>query len=371
MQATVRDISRLMESLYPPYIAEEWDNVGLQIGSPTNPVKKIMVTLEADKEIIKEAIEQQADLIITHHPFFFKPIKSIRYNHPQGELIRSIIQHNINVYVAHTNLDAGSTGLNQFLAEKLELQNIVLLDANYNETLYKLVVYVPEENESQVRQSITLAGAGHIGKYSHCTFRIPGTGTFLPRDGSQPFIGTPGQLEEVREYRLETIVPRNILDQVLDSMRKSHPYEEVAYDIYPLANKGQGYSSGRIGVLSQPMTLKDFCLHVKQKLNINILRFVGDEQERVKKIALVSGSGASFINKAHQRGCDLLLTGDLKYHEAKDAEALGIKIIDAGHQQMERWMAPLLAEQLRSGCADKGYELEIMMKYSAECIRTT
>ncbi|NLV22714.1 MAG: Nif3-like dinuclear metal center hexameric protein [Syntrophomonadaceae bacterium] len=369
MQATVRDISRLMESLYPPYIAEDWDNVGLQIGSLASPVKKIMVTLEADQEIVNEAIEQQIDLIITHHPLFFKPIKSINFNRPQGKLIKNIIQHNINIYTAHTNLDAGSTGLNEYLAEKLELQDITLLDASYSETLYKLVVYVPEEHETQVRQSITAAGAGHIGKYSDCTFRIQGTGTFLPREGSQPFIGATGQLEEVREYRLETIVSRNILDQVLDSMKQSHPYEEVAYDIYPLANKSLTYSPGRIGVLPQPMPLKEFCLHVKQKLDINTLRFVGDDQDMVKKIALVSGSGAGFINKARQQGCDLLLTGDLKYHEAKDAQALGLKVADAGHQQMERLMAPLLAEQLRTGCADMGYELEIIIKYSSECIK--
>jgi dinuclear metal center YbgI/SA1388 family protein len=370
MLASVKDISRLMESFYPLYIAEEWDNVGLQIGSPASPVKKIMVTLEVDREIVREAIAQQIDLIITHHPFFFKPIKSIKFNQPQGELIQQIIQHNINVYAAHTNLDAGSSGLNQYLAEKLELQNIVLLDAGYQESLYKLVVYVPEEHEKKVRQSITAAGAGHIGKYSHCTFRLPGTGTFMPLEDSHPFIGTLGQLEEVREYRLETVVPHNLLGHVLNNMKKSHPYEEVAYDVYALSNKGPAYSPGRIGVLSSPMTLQEFCRHVKQKLAIDTVRFVGDANDQVKKIALVSGSGAGYINKAHRQGCDLLLTGDLKYHEAKDAEALGLKVVDAGHQQMERLMAPLLAEQLRAGCADKGYEPEIIIKYSDECIKT-
>ena len=369
MQAAVRDISRLMEALYPPYIAEEWDNVGLQIGSYANQVKKIMVTLEADKEIVSEAIKQQIDLIITHHPLFFKPVKAINFDNPQGDIIRNLIQHNISLYAAHTNLDAGSTGLNQYLAEKLELQNITLLDASYSETLYKLVVYVPQDYEVQVRQSITDAGAGHIGKYSHCTFRMPGTGTFLPREGSQPFIGVTGQLEEVVEIRLETIVPQKKLDQVLAAIKKNHPYEEVAYDIYPLVNQDLSYSPGRIGVLPESMNLRKFCEHVKQKLAINNLRVVGDEQDMVNKIALVSGSGAGFINAAHRNGCDLLLTGDVKYHEAKDAQALGLKIADAGHQQMERLMAPLLAEQLRAGCAAKGYAPEIIIQYSQECIK--
>ena len=370
MQATVRDVSRLMEALYPIHIAEEWDNVGLQVGSMTDPVERIMITLEADQEMVSEAIQNKIDLLITHHPLFFKPVKSINFDRPQGELIKNLIRHNINLYSAHTNLDAGSTGLNQYLAEKLELQQIKLLDSSYRETLYKLVVYVPEYHEARVRESITAAGAGHIGKYSHCTYRVAGTGTFLPREGSQPFIGTTGQLEEVREYRLETIVPKALLGRVLDSMKRSHPYEEIAYDIYPLANQGLSYSPGRIGVLPRSMTLREFCLLVKQKLEINTLRIVGDEEDVVKKVALVSGSGAGFIDQAHRQGCDLLLTGDLKYHEAKDAQAFGLKIIDAGHQQMERLMAPLLAEQLQAGCSEKGYELEIITKFSRECIKT-
>ncbi len=370
MKVTVRDVSRLMEALYPARIAEEWDNVGLQIGSMADPVQRIMITLEADREMVNEAIQQKIDLIITHHPFFFKPIKSIHFDRPQGELIKNLIRHNIHLYSAHTNLDAGSTGLNQYLAEKLELQQIKLLDSSYRETLYKLVVYVPEDHETRVRESITAAGAGHIGKYSHCTYRVAGTGTFMPGEGSQPFIGMTGQTEEVREYRLETIVPKKLLGKVLDSMKQSHPYEEVAYDVYSLVNQGLTYSPGRIGFLPHSMTLRECCLHVKQKLALETLRMVGNEEDEVKKIALVSGSGAGFIEQAHRQGCDLLLTGDLKYHEAKDAQALGLRIIDAGHQQMERLMAPMLAEQLRAGCIEKGYDLEILTNFSQECIKT-
>jgi dinuclear metal center YbgI/SA1388 family protein len=358
-----------MEALYPPYIAEDWDNVGLQVGSNANPVKKIMVTLEADQEIVSEAIQQQIDLIITHHPLFFKPIKAINFDRPQGTLIKNLIQHNISLYAAHTNLDAGSTGLNQYLAEKLELQDITLLDASYHEKLYKLVVFVPEDFETRVRQSITDAGAGHIGKYSHCTFRQPGIGTFLPQKGSRPFIGQSGQLEEVAEIRLETIVPQPVLNKVLESLKTCHPYEEVAYDLYPLINQNLAYSPGRIGVLPEPMSLSRFCEHVKQKLAINALRVVGNDQDMINKIALVSGSGAGFINAASQNGCDLLLTGDVKYHEAKDAQALGLRVVDAGHQQMERLMAPLLADQLRAGCAAQGYEAEIIIQYSSDCIK--
>lgn len=369
MGATVGDISRLLESLYPPYIAEEWDNVGLQIGTLAAPVDKVMITLEADREIIDAAVSQSVDLIITHHPFFFKPVKSINFNLPQGDLIKDVIRNHINIYSAHTNLDAGSQGLNQFLAEKLGLEQIELLDASYSEPLYKLAVYVPESYEDAVRQNLTEAGAGHIGKYSGCTFRTLGAGTFQPEEGSLPFIGRIGQLEEVREYRLETVVPQHLLGPVLDGMKQSHPYEEVAYDIYPLDNKNLSYSPGRIGFLPEPETLAQFCERVKRTFALDALRAVGDDQSMVRKIALVSGAGAGYIGAASRQGCDLLLTGDLKYHEAKDAQALGLKLVDAGHQQMERLMAPLLAQQLRESCKRAGYELEFLIQHSRECIR--
>lgn len=370
MQAKVRDISSILEFHYPPYIAENWDNVGLQIGSMDSLVRKILVTLEVDAEVLNEAVISQADLIITHHPFFFKPVKSINFDHPQGGLIKTMIQHNISLYAAHTNLDAGNKGLNQYLAEKLELQDISLLDSSYSEALYKLVVYVPREYEPIVREKITAAGAGHIGKYSHCTFRSMGTGTFLPGESSQPFIGQTGQLEEVEEYRLETIVPQNILSKVLDSMKASHPYEEIAYDLYPLSNQSLVYSLGRIGFLNNAVNLQEFCDYVKQKLHIDTLRVEGDWHNKVRKIAIVSGAGTSFINIAHKQGCDLLLTGDLKYHEAKDAQALGLNIVDAGHQQMERLMVPLIAALLQKNCNKMGYDFEIIMNQGSDCIKT-
>jgi len=370
MQARVRNVSSILETHYPSYTAEKWDNVGLQIGSYDCSVSKIMVTLEVDAAVLSEAVTQQVDLIITHHPLFFKPIKTINYDQPQGDLIKTMIQHNINLFAAHTNLDAGSHGLNQYLAEKLELQDIALLDCSYSEALYKLVVYVPRDHEQNVRQAITDAGAGHIGKYSHCSFRSLGTGSFLAGEGSRPFIGQPGELEEVEEYRLETIVPQRILDKVLGSMKTSHPYEEIAYDLYPLSNQNLAYSPGRIGQLNESVSLREFCVYVKQKLQIDTLHVVGDWQNRVRKIALVSGAGTSFINTAHAQGCDLLLTGDLKYHEAKDAQALGLNIIDAGHQQMERLMAPLVADLLRESAIILGYELEIMAHISSDCIKS-
>lgn len=370
MQVMVKDISRILEAQYPPHLAEKWDNVGLQIGSSQSPVHKIMVSLDLDREILSQAIAQQVDMIITHHPLFFNPIRKIDYEQAQGDLIAGIIKNNINVYAAHTNLDAASRGINQYLAEKLELLDIQLLDQQHIEKLYKLVVYVPVSHEAAVREAIADMGAGHLGNYSHCSFRSSGTGTFLPRAGSNPYIGEPGKLQEVEELRLETIVPQNILEAVISRMKAAHPYEEVAYDLYPLQNQGQSFSLGRIGKLADPVSLQEFCTHVKDRLQLDNLRVVGNWQDNVQKIAIVSGAGASFMSVAKAQGCDLLLTGDLKYHEARDAEAMDLAVIDAGHQGSEQLMAVLVADLLQESCQKLGYDIDISATFAVECIKT-
>lgn len=370
MQAKVIDICRIMEAQYPLCLAEKWDNPGLQIGAMENSVKKVMVSLDLDQEILDQAVEQQIDLIITHHPLFFHALKRIDYGQPQGQLIAGVIRNNINVYTAHTNLDAASFGLNQYLAEKLGLLDIELLDHQHAEKLFKLVVYVPLSHEAAVRQAIGDAGAGHLGSYSHCSFRSSGTGAFLPLAGSSPFIGEPGKFEEVEEARLESIVPQPLLPQVISRMKSVHPYEELAYDIYPLENQGQTYSLGRIGSLAVPLSLQVFSEQVKERLALNSVRVVGSLTGLVQRIAVVSGAGAVFIPAVRARHCDLLVTGDLKYHEAREAEASGLAVIDAGHQGTEQIVTALLADMLGKRCHETNLEVNISTAFSQECIRT-
>lgn len=370
MQAKVIDICRIMEAHYPLHLAEKWDNPGLQIGAMQNQVNKIMVSLDLDQEVLRQAVEQQIDLIITHHPLFFNAIKKIDFEQHQGALIAEIIKNNINVYAAHTNLDAASYGLNQYLSEKLGLQDIQLLDHQHPEKLYKLVVYVPLSHEAMVREAIGDAGAGYLGNYSHCSFRSQGTGAFLPLAGSNPFIGNTGKLEEVEEAKLESIVPQQILPQVISRMKSVHPYEEVAYDVYPLQNQGQAYSLGRIGLLAAPVSLQAFSEQVKARLELNSVRVVGNLSGLVQKIAVVSGAGAGFIPAVRAQHGDLLVTGDLKYHEAREAEALGLAVIDAGHQGTEQIVTSLLADMLLKSFLDKGLDIIISTASCSECIKT-
>lgn len=370
MPVRANDIIKIMETHFPLRLAEKWDNVGLQIGSCQDQARKVLVALDIDQEVLQYARKQKVDMIITHHPLFFTPLKSINYEEPTGRLVRGLIEAGITVYAAHTNLDAGERGLNQVLAERLGLSEIELLDQSHGEELFKLVVYVPADHEQAVRQAILREGAGHIGKYQECSFRGKGTGSFRPLPGSTPFIGHPGVLEEVEEYRLETVVPQSRLAMVLLAMQAAHPYEEVAYDLYLLTQAGPKYSLGRMGKLAAGLSLEQLCQRTKEKLGLEFLRVVGDMQKQVRKIAVVSGAGASFIEQSHQQGCEVLLTGDIKYHEARLAMDLGIALIDAGHQGTEQIMSAYLNELLTADMQKRGWEVEIISWVGRECIKT-
>ena len=293
------------------------DNVGLQLGSMNRKVSRVLVALDLDEDTVTTACDRQAELIITHHPLFFHGIKGINLDTPQGRIIQELLQAGITVYSAHTNLDTAPAGLNQHLAEKLGLRKVRPWQQGPVEKLYKLVVYVPDSHLEAVRSALTSGGGGFIGNYSDCTFRVAGTGTFKPLAGTDPFIGEIGQVEEVAEYRLETVVPAGQLQAVMEAMLEAHPYEEVAYDLYRLSNRGRVFSPGRIGLLPHPVRLGDLAGEVKRHLDLEYVLVVGDEDAVVEKIAVVAGSGASFISQVRQEGAQVLITGDVKYHEAR------------------------------------------------------
>lgn len=369
MPSRVKDIIEIMEGHFPRWLAESWDNCGLQIGSREAAVNRIMVALDLDEAILESAIEKNTDLIITHHPLFFKGIKSIDYSTPLGKMIQKTIGAGINVYSAHTNLDAGEQGLNQVLAERLGLAEITPLFVDKEEELYKLVVFVPATHAEQVREAINQAGAGNIGAYSDCSFRVRGTGTFRPTESCNPFIGNTGILEEADEYRLETVVYKRDLQRIIKIMQEVHPYEEVAYDIYKLNNQGKIFSLGRKGSWPAGMSLQDCAEQVKNRLKLKNVRVVGDLTRSIKKVAVVSGSGASLIDEVVRQGIELFITGDLKYHEAKDAEARGLAVIDAGHQESEEIIVPFLSDLLQREAQAKSIEIEVIEAFAATCIK--
>lgn len=352
MSVKCQVIMDAMERLAPRYLAEKWDNVGLLMGSPAQRVDKILVTLDVTQAVVDQAVTMGVDLIITHHPILFTPVKSIRRDLPQGKLLADLLTANIAVYAAHTNLDSATGGVNDLLATKLNLQDVKPLAVGYREKLYKLVVFVPRTHEEVVSHAIWEAGAGHIGNYSHCGFSTQGIGSFLPLDGAEPFIGRCGTLEQVEEVRLETIVPEKNSKRVLRAMMKAHPYEEVAYDLHELLNPGHELGLGRIGKLIEPLPLREFILQVKKDLGIDYVSASGEQEKMVKKVAVCGGSGASLIHKAAFAGADVFVTGDVKYHEGQDALAAGVAIIDAGHFATEQPIISCVAEYLVQ-CGDQ------------------
>src|SRR5690625_2319087 len=285
----------MMEAWAPKKLAYDWDNVGLQIGSFQKPVRKVMVTLDVLESVVDEAVEKDVNLIIAHHPFMFKPMKQLNTDSPKGRIIHKLLQNDITVYASHTNLDAASGVVNDMLCDLLGVDDRETLIRTYTEQLYKLAVYVPLTHVDAVRNALSNAGAGHIGNYSHCTFQTEGQGTFKPLEGTDPFIGTQNTLEKVQEVKVETIVEASKLTAATKSMIRAHPYEEVAYDIYPLQNKGPTYGIGRIGKMKENMTLQALCERVKKAYDVPAVRVTGDLEQNIQNVAVLGGSGEKYI----------------------------------------------------------------------------
>ena len=360
MKASVvnSDIFDLMEKWASKKLAYDWDNVGLQIGSYHDKVKKVMITLDVLEAVVDEAVEKDADLIIAHHPLLFKPLKQMDYDSPLGRTIKKIIQHNITVYAAHTNLDVAEGGVNDILCELLGINKQTVLVPEKNEGLYKIAVFVPQSHRNAVMQALNKGGAGHIGNYSNCTFQSKGEGTFKPLEGTSPYIGKQDKLEIAEELKIETIVPESKLQQAVSTMLTAHPYEEPAYDIYPLQLKGKEIGIGRIGIVDKPLPMKDFCEHVKSVLNVPHIRFTGDLTKKVKTVAILGGSGEKYINAAKNKGADVYITGDMTFHMAQEAEQLGLSVIDAGHY-IEKVMKKKVKQYLDNLLKEKQIEIII------------
>ena len=324
-------IAVAMEKLAPVELAESWDNVGFLMGDLNRDVKKGLLTLDVTMAVVEEAIEMGAEIIISHHPFPFHPLKTLRTNTLEGKLVASLVKQDITIYAAHTNLDAAINGVNDVLAQTVRLHDVQPLRPIY-QPLVKIATYVPKEYVDVVWAAMSGAGAGHIGKYSQCGFRVAGTGTFLPGENAKPFIGERSCLSRVEEVRIETVAPEFLSKNVVQSMIEAHPYEEAAYDIYPLKNELlSGVGLGRVGELKKSMTLADFSRQVKTALGLQGVRFVGSADTEIKRVAVCGGAGMDLADAALASGADVFLTGDIRYHDARDANEKGLCLVDAGH----------------------------------------
>lgn len=359
MPVKCREIMAALERLAPRELAAGWDNVGLLVGSPEQEVASLLVALDVTPQVAERAATEGVDLIVAHHPLIFKSLSAVRTDTPLGRTLATLLAAGVAVYAAHTNLDAADGGVNDVLAARLGLDDLRPLAVEGRERLLKLAVFVPEDHAEKVRAAITATGAGHIGNYSHCTFQTAGTGTFLPLAGTTPFIGEQGKLEYAAEYRLETIMPEGVAASVVDAMLKAHPYEEVAYDLYVLHNPGRAFGLGRVGRLAAPEPFAAFARRLKDALGLTEIRVSGPTDRQVAKVAVCGGSGAGLLAAASGAGADVLVTGDVKYHEALEAAAAGLTLVDAGHFATERPVVEAFAAHLGACAAQNGWDVAI------------
>lgn len=340
----IKELTDALEAWAPRSLQEEYDNCGLQVGDPRSEVDAAMVCLDCTEEVVEEAARTGCGLVISHHPVIFRGLKSLSGGGPVERTLLAAIKHNIALYAIHTNLDNVIDGVNGEIAARLGLCGLSVLDPK-SAQLRKLVVYVPMEHSDAVRNAIFSAGAGQVGNYAECSFTVGGMGTFLPGQGTDPFIGEQGQREAVSEFRMEFIYHQPQERNVLEAMFAAHPYEEVAYDLLPLANTYQRTGSGLIGEWTEPMDERAFLERLKEVFGLAVVRHTRLVGKPVKRVAMCGGSGAFLIGKAKAAGADAYLTGDVKYHEFFEADGRML-LADIGHYGSEQFTMHLIQRRL-------------------------
>ncbi|MBN1515081.1 Nif3-like dinuclear metal center hexameric protein [Candidatus Sumerlaeota bacterium] len=346
----VRDVLSLIDKLAPFHLAESWDNVGLQTGDPAAPVRCMLVCLEITPAVVAEAHKLKANLIIAHHPLIFKPLGSLAENSPQTKMLAELIRRRIAVIAAHTNLDRSPAGVNAALAKAVGLRNTEFLLPDAPEKLYKLAVFTPQGHEDAVIEALHQGGAGTIGNYDHCTFRASGISTFRGNDAANPFLGQKGRLERAEEYRLETIVPQSRLASSIQRMIQAHPYEEVAYDIYPLENLGAVRTGmGMIGELPRAIRLDTLIRNLKKIFKLKTIQWIGGDPGRsVRRIACLGGAVSSMIGALDRCEFDALIAGEINHHAAQELLDRGRSAVILGHFASECPVAAYLANMLQN-----------------------
>jgi len=338
----VNDIIQAIEDFAPPALQEDYDNAGLITGNKNNSCTGVLFALDATEAIIDEAIALGCNMVVAHHPIIFKGLKKITgANYVERTIIKTI-KNDVAIYAAHTNLDNVRYGVNYKMAQKIGLTNLQIL-APKKGLLNKLVVFVPAAHAEKVREALFAAGAGNIGNYSHCSFNLEGNGTFMGSSETNPFAGKPNELHTEPETRVEVIFESYLQPKILNSMRKAHPYEEVAFDVYPLLNAHPTVGSGMHGELEVELSETDFLTRLKQVFQLKTLKYTNLLGKKVKKVAICGGSGQFLLKNAIACGADSYVSADFKYHEYFDADGK-ILVADIGHFETEQFTPELFYE---------------------------
>lgn len=329
----IKDIIQTIEQLAPLPLQESYDNSGLQVGDPNSAATGALVCIDVTESVVDEAISLGCNLIISHHPLAFRPFKSLTGRTYVERCMIKAIKHDIAVYAAHTNLDNAWLGVNFKLAEMLGLQQLRVLSPK-KDSLLKLVTFAPDSHAENVRNALFNAGAGNIGNYDSCSFNLHGEGTFRANESASPFVGEKGELHFEKETRIETILPKFKQAEVLRALLSVHPYEEPAYDFYPLKNDWSQAGSGVAGVLPEPMQEQEFLYLLKDVFNLVTIQHTKLQNREIHDVALCGGSGAFLIPEAIGYGADAFVTGEAKYNDFYDVEGRLLLAV-VGHYESE------------------------------------
>jgi len=338
----IKEIISCIESYAPVSFQESYDNSGLITGDPAQEVKSALLCIDVTEEVINEAVKLHCGLIISHHPLVFRPIKKLTDDSWINRCLIKAIREKIALYAAHTNIDSVKQGVNARISEKIGLINLEIL-AQRKDELRKLVFFVPSSHAEKVRNKVFEAGAGHIGNYDQCSFNTLGEGTFRGSENTNPFVGIRGEFHTEKEIRVETIYPVFIESAVIKAMLEAHPYEEVAYDIYPLANLYTQAGSGMIGDLPHMVSETAFLKKLKLIFRTGTIRHSPLLRKKIKKVAVCGGSGGQFLDQALRMGADIYITSDIRYHQFFDADRK-IIIADIGHYESEQFTTEIFHE---------------------------
>lgn len=335
-------LTKFLESYAPLNYQEDYDNSGLIVGHGEQEIEGVLVALDCTEEIIEEALIHGCNVIITHHPIVFKGLKRLNGNNYIERIVIKAIQHNIALYAIHTNLDHVHNGVSCVICKRLNLKNPKVLRPKGN-LLRKLVTFCPIEQALQVRAALFHAGAGQISDYSECSFNVEGYGTFRGNEETNPFVGEKGVLHRESEVRIETIFLAQDERKIIVALLENHPYEEVAYDIFPLDNKLQNVGAGMVGWLEEGMDAQDFLTFLKNQMDVTVIRYTHPLPKKIRRVAVCGGSGSFLLADAIAANADVFITGDFKYHEFFDADKK-LMIADIGHFESEQFTSNLLVE---------------------------
>lgn len=340
----IKEVIKALERWAPPMLQEEYDNCGLQIGDPEAEVGEALLTLDCTEEVVAEAVRNKCGLIIAHHPVIFKGLKTLTGRNEVERTLLAAIRANVAIYAIHTNLDNVIDGVNGEIAARIGLEPLHVLDPKPG-LLRKLSVFVPHAHADAVRNALFSAGAGSVGDYDECSFNLTGVGTFRAGEGTDPFVGKQGEMHKEDETRVEVLLPATIEREAIAAMTTAHPYEEVAYDLYPLLNAHQKIGSGLVGEWGEAITEQVFLEKLKAAFATSVIRHTALTGKPIRRVALCGGSGAFLIGKAMAAEVDAFITGDVKYHEFFMPEGR-LLLADIGHFESEQYTPTLIQRRL-------------------------